>query len=55
MRIKINDLRNQRFCVVVVFTGEKICSCDWIYRQQNIAVCNEGNFQAREAPSFEQK
>ena len=47
MRIKIDNLRNQRFCVVVVFTGEKICipyrnffAVDkskhsvWIYRQQ---------------------
>ena len=54
MRIKINDLRNQRFCVIVVFTGEKICSRAWVYRQQNIAVGNKGNFQAREAPSYEQ-
>ena len=44
---ELNDLRNQRFCVIVVFTGEKI-------RQQNIAVENKGNFQARETPSFKQ-
>ena len=42
------------FVLIVVFTREKICSCVWIYRQQNIAVGNKGNFQAREAPSFEQ-
>ena len=44
---ELNDLRNQRFCVIVVFTGEKI-------RQQNIAVENKGNFQARETSSFKQ-
>ena len=44
---ELNDLRNQRFCVIVVFTGKKI-------RQQNIAVENKGKFQARETPSFKQ-
>ena len=38
MRIKINDLRKKRFCVIVVFTGEKICSCVWI---QGIKVTSQ--------------